>query len=134
MLERLGLKSGQMRQRDLVHNGGWYDKTGQKIGWGDLEPADMRHIKDTLKADEIFYILPESDSFWNFVTSVGPIGSMCETEQTVDNPGIDYVLSRAHFVIKPGVIYFVSDYGKPGSIDFIRGLEVRRVRDSRDIK
>jgi len=40
--EKFGICNGQMRSCDFVHNGGWYNKSGEKIGWGDLSPSDMK--------------------------------------------------------------------------------------------
>ena len=65
-----GLYCGQMRGGDakMTHNSGWYNKSGEKLGFGDLSVKDFKKISKELEKDELFIILGESDSFWNFVT------------------------------------------------------------------
>lgn len=41
-----GLKVGAVRGKDLVHNGGWYNGVGEKIGWGDLAVEDIKKNQD----------------------------------------------------------------------------------------
>jgi hypothetical protein len=62
------LRQGQMRHKGVFfHNSGWYDKNGKKIGWGDLDGNDLNKIKNNISLNEVFIILRERDSFWNFV-------------------------------------------------------------------
>jgi len=62
-----GLRQNQMRMDDFVHNGGWYNCKGEKIGWGDLSPNDIVRLSQELEDGEDFYVLGEQDSYWNFV-------------------------------------------------------------------
>ena len=57
-----GFRAGQMRSNDYVHNGGWYNKAGEKLGWGDLSEEDMVRLMQELEDGEFFIILPESAS------------------------------------------------------------------------
>jgi hypothetical protein len=100
-----------MRGRDFVHNNGWYNKVGEKLGWGDLSPEDFRKISLELEKGELFIILSESDSFWNFVTQPGIIGSMAAVKPTEDAPGVDYVAEKARYIIQNGQLYSVDRYG-----------------------
>lgn len=102
--EVYGLRCGQMRLNSCFHNAGWYNCRGEKIGWGDLDALDLRRLQDNL--DEPFIILYEQDSFWNFVKSVGVIGSMCDTEPTMDTPGVKYIAEHVAGVVVDKKIYF----------------------------
>jgi hypothetical protein len=59
-----GFQMGQMRSHDLVHNGGWYNGNGERLGWGDLSPKDLQKISEEIPEGESFFILSEQDSFW----------------------------------------------------------------------
>ncbi len=60
-----GLLSGQMRFGDdrVVHNGGWYDGRGEKLGWGDFGKRDGARVAREIADGETFYVLLEHDSF-----------------------------------------------------------------------
>ena len=108
----LGIVSGQMRGDDFVHNGGWYNAEGEKIGWGDLSKEDLERIVKHMAGEltEVFVVMGEHDSFWPFVTSLGPLGALCETDATEKNPGLDYVAEKARYVITGnGIFHFHSD-------------------------
>lgn len=100
------LHDGQIRGQDFCHNAGWYDKHGNKFGWGDLSLKDFREIQKKLPENEVFIILGERDSFWNFVTAVnGPIGRMAEVSDEEKNPGLDYVCNKFRYLIDKNEIY-----------------------------
>ncbi len=121
-----GLSCGQIRSKDFVHNGGWYNRAGEKLGWGDLSVDDFQRIYRELNDDELFIILGERDSFWNFVTRPGLIGSMAETEPTVEAPGVDYVAEKCRFIIGRNGLYLVDEYGsRKEDIVNIDGLPFR---------
>ncbi|MDP1689645.1 MAG: hypothetical protein Q8L52_00330 [bacterium] len=109
-----GIRCGQIRSHEFVHNGGWYNQQGEKLGWGDLTAADLQRISRELQDGELFVILPESASFWKFVEkeSAGPIGSMCATTSDEQAPGIDYVAAECSYIIARGTIHIVSRYTK----------------------
>jgi hypothetical protein len=108
VFSELGLRSGQIRADDLVHNGGWYNSDGEKLGWGDLSAEDLRRLRDGLPADELFIVLGESDSFWNFVThNPGITGDFCKTTVEEMHPGRAYMAKNARYVIETGVIWRV---------------------------
>jgi hypothetical protein len=103
-----GLKLGQIRSERLVKAGGWYNERGEKLGWGDLSPADFRRICAELGDDELFIVLSEIDSFASFVEKVGD--AMFEVRPGIEAPGIDYVAKKCRFVIQQGVLSAVSDH------------------------
>ena len=112
-LNNLKIHSGQIRRRDYCHNAGWYNKEGEKIGWGDLSIQDIHNIKNNLPEGEPFFILSERDSFWNFVTEIGTIGGLCKTDKTESSPGIDYVIEKFRYLIMNGNIYYDCTYRAP---------------------
>src|SRR3989344_7471741 len=122
-----GLRCGQIRGKDFVHNGGWYNRLGEKRGWGDLSTDDFFRIRRELEEGEMFIILGEQDSFWNFVTRPGLIGSMAQVKPDVEAPGVDYVAEKARFIItKPTEggfgMYLVDDYGREDDEVNLQGL------------
>lgn len=104
---RFGIFCGQLRGHELSHNGGWYNRQGEKLGYGDLDVADFQRLSRELEPGEVFIILGEQDSFWNFVTELGPVGALCTTKPDVEAPGADYVIEHARFVITRGHLYYV---------------------------
>lgn len=106
-----GITCGQIRGKDFIHNGGWYNKSGEKLGWGDLSPDDFRRIHGELEDGETFVVLYESDSFWNFVTRPGIIGSMAAVKPDVEAPGVDYVAEKCCYIITRERMYFVDRFG-----------------------
>lgn len=106
-----GIRCGQVRGKDFVHNGGWYNRRGEKLGWGDLSPADFLRIFNEVEDDELFIILAESDSFWKFVTRLGIIGSMAVVKPDAEAPGVEYVVEYAMYIIAKHQLYCVDRYG-----------------------
>jgi len=108
-----GLGCGQMRGQDYVHNGGWYNAQGEKLGWGDLSIEDVQNIRDGLEKGEAFIVLGEHDSFWEHVEQIGTIGSLSTVKPTEAAPGVDFVLSKARIVIMPGKVYLPTHKHSP---------------------
>lgn len=104
------LCTGQMRATQITHNSGWYNAAGEKLGWGDLGVRDFRSIQANLEDREVFIILGEQDSFWNFVTDFGTLGSLCETKPTVEAPGKEYVERHMTYVITRNDMFRISNY------------------------
>lgn len=123
------LHSGQMHggSSKVMHNSGWYNTTGEKLGWGDLSSDDFRRIIDNLENDEVFIILGEQDSFWNFVTKVGVIGTNATVQPTAECPGVEYVLEHmCYFAAKDGVysISHCDNDTKPWQVPYSEGGEL----------
>lgn len=109
-----GLRTGQMRHPDTIHNGGWYNARGEKLGWGDLNVADYTRIQAQLEEDDVFVVLTEQDSFWNFVTKLGgTLGCLHETNAEMYAPGIAYVKEHVFLLITRERAAYVGDAGDP---------------------
>lgn len=122
------LTCGQIRTHEnFGHNAGWYNKDGEKIGWGDLDKRDVQKIQSALQDGELFITVGEHDSFWNFVTQFsGPVGSMCKTSKNEQEPGIDYVAEKSRYIISHNQIFANADefWIQPGEKKVIDGIEV----------
>lgn len=96
------IKCGQIRSgRDKrTHNSGWYNKAGQKLGWGDLATSDMVRIAHELEPEELFITLSEGMSSWE--TSYYGVSE--------EAPGVDYVAEHALYIIAPKHLYMVTDW------------------------
>jgi len=105
--ELFGLHCGQARSEDkLAHHAGWYNQSGEKLGWGDLDSSDFMRISDGLNSGEIFIILSGEDSHGNFVK-----GGIINRDE--EAPGIDYVAQKAVYAIVSGKFYLINPYGNP---------------------
>lgn len=104
MLSELNLSPGQIRVKDHIHNGGWYDKTGKKIGWGDLSCEDIDFIATNIPEGELLIVLTEEASFWAFVTETEMLGSLCKIDPMSETPGFEYLAKHARYVISRNII------------------------------
>lgn len=136
-LERFGITTGQIRSHsggELVHNGGWYDISGAKVGWGDLTEDDLRRISAELREGEKFIVLGEQDSFWKFVRRPGPIGALADVDTaTEQNPGLDHVRECARWVVVPGQIYHICPYSSDFGETEFNGLRFITLKDSSSV-
>jgi len=118
------LRCGQMRWNDLVHNGGWYNKKGEKLGWGDISADDLIHLSNTLPEWEEFYILPEGASYYKFVEA---IEKKNDPILTIDAPGMEYVNENCRWVISRGTIILeVDDYVNKTSMKTYRDMSYKQ--------
>jgi len=110
-----GLSAGQIRDGNdsqnprLRKNTGWYNAHGQKLGWGDLSSADCARISAELLAGELFIILGERESFWDFVTDRNEMDAHLGKALVMESPGTKYVGDHALFLIETGHVYEVVD-------------------------
>jgi hypothetical protein len=104
-IELFGLRTGQMGRGDVGHNAGWYNKEGEKLGFGDLDKSNIPKIQKALEPGQWFITLGEQDSFWRFVTSYGPIGSMCARSEDEKNPGQKYVAEHYIYAFTKDKVY-----------------------------
>lgn len=88
-LQRL-IREGQCLTDDTFHNAGWYNKLGEKIGWGDLSVVCLQNIPRLLPPGEVFVVLSEGDSHWQVPKGTDP-----------NNPGLEYLASIAMAVATP---------------------------------
>ncbi len=100
-----GIRCGQMRGGELVHNGGWYNRLGEKLGWGDLSIEDMQRIASQLEEGELFIILGERDSYWDIHEEKG------DQKKDEHAPGVEYVTKKCRYIIAPKQLYAADEFG-----------------------
>lgn len=110
---RFGLVCGQMRARRdrFAKNAGWYNRDGEKLGWGDLSYLDIRRIVAGLRKGELFLILSESDSFWAFVRKIGTHGGNCKVDRRERAPGKRFAAEHALYILAPKKRFLVDRHG-----------------------
>jgi hypothetical protein len=140
-----GLHFEQMRGKNtmMIKNSGWYNKSGEKLGWGDLSIQDFQRISRELRKDQFFIILSEWDSFWKFVTFHGSgRHSKIIVSRKEKAPGIKYVAEHAAYVIALNKLYKVDHFGelkkktlKEGDLKFnVLGIEALKILMTKIIK
>lgn len=96
---RFGLYMGQVRHKEIVHNGTWYNGQGEKLGWGDLGAQDIIRISKELEAGELFITVREYPSYWGLPKDVDS-----------EAPGLAFCRENCTWIIKPGEIFYADDY------------------------
>ena len=127
-----GLACGQMRGGidRVVHNGGWYNKAGEKLGWGDLSQKDLVRVAKSLPVGEMFIVLYEQESFINFVQNPSSVGgSFSKVSDEESSPGQEYVADHCVYIVVPGGIYHVTAYGNEFAIaTWENGIDCHTIR------
>lgn len=91
-----GLKCGQRRVGEvLIKKAGWFNRKGQKMGYGDLDASDFAEIARGLQADESFIIIPEY---------------FCSGMAMKEIGDIDEALNRAIYVLRKDEFYIMQGY------------------------
>jgi len=111
-LPLFGLRSSHMACSEIVHNGGWYNLAGEKLGWGDLAARDFIRLMAELQGDEAFLVIGEQASFWYFSEFEAKRQGTVGLDPTV--PGLDYVLKHLRWAVLPNVAYFIDGLHKGG--------------------
>lgn len=138
-LEKLmvvGCREEQIRSDDLVHNGGWYNAKGEKLGWGDLSSDDFINLARKLSPkDGPLFVLGEQDSYWKFVDNINcdntsPTGFSHDVDEKEKNPEFQYVLEHARWIVWEGCVFNVDRYqsrkdGEAYTQDALRWFFVR---------
>lgn len=115
--KRFGLVLGRIvynREIRICKNAGWYNKKGEKLGWGDLETNDLIRIASNLQDDELFIILPELKSYWDFQGN-------SEDDSCYD---IEYIAEKAVFILARNEYYMVANsfHASQGNVFTIKDM------------
>ncbi len=110
------IREGQCLMDDLFHNASWYNRLGEKLGWGDLSGANIQQIRTCLPAGELFIIVSERAPFWDLSKDLDPM-----------NPGIDFLVKHAEALITPlGQCYvFPSEFADLSKWDLFSETSLR---------
>ncbi|MCK9351946.1 MAG: hypothetical protein WCT49_01465 [Candidatus Paceibacterota bacterium] len=126
--ELFGIHCGQMRcDKKITHNSGWYNRNGEKLGWGDLDALDFQRISEEIEEGETFIVLSEQDSFRNFVKRSGVIGSIVTVDDAEQCPGIEYMAEKALYVITRGKLYKTNRYDSGNKVYLQYGVSFELV-------
>jgi len=95
-----GLLNHQFRLDGLLNNAGWFNKYGEKLGYGDITIADLKKVSASIPKDELFIILPEFETSWSMPSSLDSSA-----------PGLDYVTQNCSWCILSNTIYRIKPEG-----------------------
>lgn len=98
----------------VVKNAGWYNVLGQKIGFGDLSPLDVRRIARQIPENEMFIMLHQIDSHEEIMRASSAKIGYPAGDFSVEEPGIEYVAEHAMYAIEHGIAYKVDRYSPGG--------------------
>lgn len=107
-----GLSKDQMRMDDFVHNGRWYNLTGEFIGYGDLSVRDLLTISRGLEGDEVFVVLNENDGYNHQRVAHNEAIKAGQSLDSVVINGIayrDYVAAKCRYVVVAGMAFDVRE-------------------------
>ena len=122
----MGLRYGQMRCPELIHNGCWYNGRGERIGYGDLDPADFARIQAEMASDDTFIVLNEGDGTYSFARNAKHMG----LDTWVSEPGSAYLVKYAQVMItKEGTAFVDHGYTRNTSVT-LRGVTYPIVPES----
>lgn len=109
-----GLRCGQLRSGldRMIHNSGWYNKFGEKLGFGDLAAGDFKKIARALRPRELFIILTEQRSYSDFRWP-SLVDNAVAAKLDIEAPGVNYVAKHATYVIARNQVYFVDPFAEP---------------------
>jgi hypothetical protein len=80
-----GVHTSQMREDGKIgHNLSWYNKAGEKIGWGDIAIHDIEAFQMLMDPDDLLIFVSEYESHWDLPKHLHP-----------DAPGIEFVGEKA---------------------------------------
>lgn len=105
-----GICWGQIRPARISHNGRWFNKAGERLGWGDLSMSDLQRVAVEILASELFIVVAERNAL------------LSQPEEVQRAPGVEHVAEYADYIVGRDKIFFVDRYGNytpvvAGSLD-----------------
>ncbi len=145
--QRFGLRGGQIEYFGrVIKDAGWYNKDGQKLGFGDLSAFHLARIACEIDEEEAFIVMKRDLSFDAFIEKPGLTGGLTKhgaelealSETREDSslgellgvkdefaevyPGLAYVALNGAIAISKDKLVFNSDQGS--FIDaYLQGLD-----------
>lgn len=111
-----GLSYAQVKTNPLFKSAGWFNRKGEKLGYGDLSVQDLWSIANQLHDDDVFLALTEADTIWNIPSDLDKF-----------KPGHRYVFEHAVLGITRYDVYKIKDtYPNRRTHDL--GVEVFKTR------
>ncbi len=107
-LEQLGLRSGQFRAlRRIACDYEWYDRYGNRLGFGELDTTDLKRIAEELGPNDVFVAVESPDH--------GLRTSNTMREKTT----LESLVKQSSYVITRGRVCRIVD--EPGEITVLDG-------------
>ena len=107
-LSRWGLHSGQVRTRRITRGCQWYDKYGNRLGFGDLNTVDLRRIAADLGPEDLFLAVENQSAL------------AAESDLTGPQPiTVGELVKRSSYAITQGRVCHVVD--QPDGITVLDG-------------
>lgn len=107
-LARLGLRSGQARTRTVARNCEWYDRYGNRLGYGDLNTVDLKRIAAELGPEDLFLAIEHESAG----ASVGSAAA--------DYPKVETLIARSSYAMTRGRVCRIVD-GPAGGVTVLDG-------------
>jgi len=114
---RFGLGDAQCVADSFVHNGRWFNRQGQLLGYGDLSKQNLSTIADELKDGELFLVMREFD----FCIDIKNRKDTYDWESLLANERQQYVYDYATFLVAPGKVYEMGGFAQDGTTRTARG-------------
>lgn len=112
-----GLRYEQMRDTQVVvRNAGWFNKRGERLGFGDLSRGDLVGISEGLNQNELFVVLNDDDSYRSFTRGEVPWDKF-------QIPGIEYIVDHFEVMVQKGLVLIPEGH----QINENEGLNIRNV-------
>lgn len=86
--DKFGLRYNQIRTDAVLANAGWFNSKGEKLGFGDLNFADLDVVSMDIEDNEVFIALSEAATTWDMPSDLDR-----------NEPGIEYVMKNAKWLI-----------------------------------
>lgn len=106
-LAKWGLQTGQVRTRRVARNCEWYDKYGNRLGFGDLNTIDLKRIAAGLGPNDIFLAIEN------------PAACLPEGDSIRERPAVETLVKHSSYAITQGRVCRVID--KPGGVTVLDG-------------
>ncbi len=106
-LANWGLHNEQIRTRRVTRDCEWYDKYGNRLGFGDLNTIDLKRIAAGLGPKDIFLAVENPDA-------CAPAGDAMR-----EKPALESLIKHSSYAITEGRVCRVID--KPGGITVLDG-------------
>ena len=109
---RFALRTGQPRSHKhrMAHNGGWYNRFGHRLGWGDLDESDVGRISAGLDQDELFIVTDQHAAYHDFANRFEMVTGRPPEDWEIKAPGRQYIQAQARLVIGAGTLWRISDH------------------------
>lgn len=114
---RFDLGDGQCLTDSFVHNGRWFNRQGQLLGYGDLSEHNLSTIADELEAGELFLVMREYD----FCIDIKNRKGTYDWESLPTDERRQYVYDHTTFLVAPGKVYEMGGFAQDGTTRTARG-------------